>query len=259
MIHLNKLEYEYRGLMATSWDLFRVDTSDWSDRSFYRKIILDNGQPALDVGSGTGRLLLDYLSEGLDVDGIDISPEMNKICMEKAQVLGVSPSIYQQTLESLDLPRKYRTILIPSSTFQLVTDPLAAQTALERCYRHLEDGGKLVMSIMDISQDTNGDWILIQEQKRSQDNLLVRRWLKSTYDPVTELEHTEDRYELLSDGEIVETENHSRSPATRNYSLNQILEMLEIAGFKELSAVKGFSDEPALPDDDMFCVLGTKK
>ena len=54
-------DYEYRGMIASSWDLLRGNTSKWSDRSFFRTIIADNGQLALDVGCGTGRLLLDYL------------------------------------------------------------------------------------------------------------------------------------------------------------------------------------------------------
>ncbi len=214
-------DYEYRGLMASNWDLLRGDTSDWPDRPFFRKIILNNGQPALDVGCGTGRLLLDYLSEGLEVEGVDNSPEMIEICLEKAKKLDLQPVIYQQALESLDLPRRYRTIFIPSSSFQLVTDLTAAETALNRCFQHLEHGGKLVMSIMDISSSTNGEWVQVAEQKRAHDELVVRRWLKSTYDPSAQWEHTEDRYELVRDGEIIETEFHSRSPATHGYDFDQ--------------------------------------
>ncbi len=55
-------EYEYRGMMAKTWDLFRGDTSNWEDRTFFLEIIQASGQPALDVGCGTGRLLLDYLA-----------------------------------------------------------------------------------------------------------------------------------------------------------------------------------------------------
>ena len=69
-------DYEYQGLMAQTWDLLRGDTSVWPDRPFYRAIIEQRDGPALDVGCGTGRLLLDYLQSGLDVDGIDNSPEM---------------------------------------------------------------------------------------------------------------------------------------------------------------------------------------
>ena len=47
--------YEYRGFIASAWDLFPADTSDWPDRPFYGDILLQNGQPALNIGCGTGR------------------------------------------------------------------------------------------------------------------------------------------------------------------------------------------------------------
>src|SRR5438067_11430961 len=118
--------YEYSGLKAATWDLIRGDTSNWSDRFFFREMIERSGQPALDVGCGTGRLLLDYLAQGLDVDGVDNSPEMLAICRRKAAELGLRPSLYQQAVEELALPRTYGTIFVPSSSFQLVLDPDAA-------------------------------------------------------------------------------------------------------------------------------------
>ena len=110
------------GMMASAWDLLRGDTSSWPDRFFYKDLILKYGQPALDVGCGTGRLLLDYLAQGIDIDGVDNSPEMLAICAEKAQQLGLHPQLFEQPMERLNLPRTYRTIIVPSSSFQLLTD-----------------------------------------------------------------------------------------------------------------------------------------
>src|SRR5579864_6487150 len=103
-------DYEYRGLIAQAWDLLRGDTSHWEDRPFYRDIIHASGQPALDIGCGTGRLLLDYLADGIDIDGVDCSPEMLEIFRQKAQKRGLHPTLFQQSMEALDLPRSYRTI-----------------------------------------------------------------------------------------------------------------------------------------------------
>lgn len=258
-LNLNaNLDYEYQGMIASSWDLLRGDTSAWPDRAFFRSIIEHGGQPALDVGCGTGRLLLDYLADGLDVEGVDVSPDMLEICREKGKVLGLEPTLYQQALEALDLPRKYRTIIIPSSSFQLVTNLAEARAALQRCHHHLAAGGRLVMSIMDVSADAGQGWHVVAERRRPQDGLLVRRWLNSTYDAGAQLEHTEDRYELVKDGEVVASEEYQRSPATRGYTLEQITKMMEAAGFREVKAVAGFSTEPASAGDSLFCVFGTR-
>ena len=82
-------DYEYYGLMASTWDLLAGDTSNVPEKFFFRNLIQKYGQPALDVGCGTGRLLLDYLQAGLDVDGVDVSPEMLAVCRQKVQKLAV--------------------------------------------------------------------------------------------------------------------------------------------------------------------------
>jgi SAM-dependent methyltransferase len=84
-------DYEYHGLMARYWDLLRGDTSNWPDRFFYLKVIKKYGQPVLDVGCGSGRLILDYLSQGIDIDGVDVSPEMIALCERNAARMNLLP------------------------------------------------------------------------------------------------------------------------------------------------------------------------
>ncbi|MEK7785792.1 MAG: class I SAM-dependent methyltransferase, partial [Chloroflexota bacterium] len=154
-------DFEYRGQMAATWDLFRGDTSNWEDRFFFLDVVRKYGQPTLDVGCGTGRLLLDFLSQGMDVDGVDISPEMLALCHQKAAKLGLKPNTFQQRMESLDLPRKYQTIIVPSSSFQLLTDPGLAAEAMGRFFAHLLPGGTLAMPFMNIWDEgspTETEW-----------------------------------------------------------------------------------------------------
>jgi ubiquinone/menaquinone biosynthesis C-methylase UbiE len=252
-------DYEYRGLIAEHWDLLRGDTSGWADRPFWRALIERSGQPALDVGCGTGRILLDYLAQGIDIEGVDNSPEMLAICRRKAAVLGCAPVLYEQEMVELDLPRRYRTILIPSSSFQLVLDDTAAGETLRRILRHLEPGGTMAMSIMTLSQDGDPDqWRLLRERIRPEDGLVVRRWTRSRYDQTTQLEHTADRYELVRDGQIVESELHERSPATRSYTQPALAELAEAAGLVDVRLVSGFTDQPVKPDDTLFCLIGRR-
>ena len=213
--------YEYRGLLASTWDLLRGDTSGWEDRPFYLEIIARYGQPALDVGCGTGRLLLDYLSAGIDIDGVDNSPEMLAFCREKARRLGLHPALFQQQMESLDLPRKYRTVIVPSSSFQLMIDPGLASQAMRRFFEYLEPGGALVMSFMILwrpGDPQQTDWKLAVERVRPEDGAVVRRRSRAWYDVERQIEHSEDRYEVLVNGVLVASEHHRRSPATRWYT-----------------------------------------
>jgi len=266
---MNAQDYEYRGFIAQAWDLLRGDTFDWEDRPFYRDIIRASGQPALDIGCGTGRLLLDYLADGIDIDGVDSSPEMLEICHQKAQKLGLHPTLYQQNMQALDLPRRYRTIIVPSSSFQLITDPHDAAETMRRFLRHLEPRGTLVMPFM-IPWDGPAtesmvavDWEVVAEQVRPEDGLLIRRWARATYDLAQQLEHTEDRYEVIREGEIIASEHHSRSPAGRWYTPAQVIKLYQDVGFTTIRILKEFSREPAspsdpVPKDTVFSVLGQR-
>lgn len=266
---MSKEDYEYRGLIAQAWDLLRGDTSDWGDRTFYRDIIRASGQPALDIGCGTGRLLLDYLTDGIDTDGVDVSPEMLEICRQKAQKLDLHPTLYQQHMEAFDLPRSYLTIIVPSSSFQLITHPQDAAEAMQRFWRHLEPEGTLVMPFM-IPWDGQAtkpivavDWEVVAEQVRPEDGLLIRRWTRATYDLVQQLEHTEDRYDVIREGQIIDTEHHSRSPASRWHTPAQAIKLYEDAGFTTIRILKEFTQEVASPSDPVakdtvFSVLGQR-
>jgi ubiquinone/menaquinone biosynthesis C-methylase UbiE len=260
-------DYEYRGLVAEAWDLLRGDTSNWPDRAFYRALIQHKGGPALDVGCGTGRLLLDYLEFGLDIDGVDNSPEMLALCRAKAADLGIALDgrLFAQEMDQLDLPRRYATILVPSSSFQLLVDSAAADRALARFHAHLQPGGLLVMSIMSKlwpgrrkpSHMEWSEWHKLGEKERA-DGTAIRRWIRGRYDHENQLQHEENRYEVLSGGEVIHSEFHSRSPAVRWYSQAQALQALEHAGFYATMATSGFTLDPASADDTTFCVMGTK-
>jgi ubiquinone/menaquinone biosynthesis C-methylase UbiE len=266
--------YEYQGMMAQAWDLLRGDTSNWEDRFFYKEVVRGSGQPVLDVGCGTGRLLLDFLQDGVDADGVDNSPDMLALCREKAGKLGLQPNLYRQTMQDLDLPRKYRTIIVPSSSFQLLVDPADAAEAMRRFYDHLEPGGTLAMPFMILWSesddqevfDREGDllsykeWKVLGEATRPEDGVRVRRWGHARFDIANQLEHTEDRYELLRGGEVIATEHHSRSPATRWYTQQQAVDLYRQAGFTGIHVVKIFDLDftPASESDTYFSVLGTR-
>jgi len=255
-------DYEYHGLLAETWDLLRGDTSNWEDRFFYLELIEKYGQPVLDVGCGTGRLLLDYLAQGIDIDGVDNSPEMLALCRQKAAAMGQQLNLYEQWMQSLALPRAYGTILVPSSSFQLILEPEMAERAVWRLKQHLLPGGALVMPFMLLREPGEAldhtEWKLMAEKTRPTDGAIFRKFSLSRYDPAEQLEHTEDRYEKWMDGQLVAQEHHRRSPATRGYTQEQAIARYHQAGFTQLHVYHGFTFEPAVQEDMIFTIVGVR-
>ncbi|MCI0608905.1 MAG: class I SAM-dependent methyltransferase [Anaerolineae bacterium] len=251
--------YEYYGMMAEFWDLFRGDTSTWDDRFFFLDVVKKYGQPVLDVGCGTGRILLDFMQQGFDIDGVDNSPDMLALLQQKAEKLNLKPTVYQQEMTELSLPRKYQTILVPSSSFQLLLDENLPPVAISRFYEHLLPGGVLAMPFMTLWKQ--GDPLETEstdEATRPEDGATVRRWSHTRFDQNTDLEHTIDRYEIIKDSKVIASEEHHQSPATRSYTQHQAIALYEEAGFKDIQVFHEFTFEPVKPEDTTFCVLGIR-
>jgi SAM-dependent methyltransferase len=129
------------GVVARWWAEFNVSGPEIA---YFQQFVEGDGQPALDVACGTGRLLIPYLQAGLDVDGCDISPDMLALCRERAEREGLSPNLYEQAMHQLDLPRKYRTIIVCGS-FGLGGNRDHDLEALRRLHGHLQPGGTLLL------------------------------------------------------------------------------------------------------------------
>jgi SAM-dependent methyltransferase len=251
--------YEYYGMMAEFWDLFRGDTSSWDDRFYFLDVVKKYGQPVLDVGCGTGRILLDFMQQGFDIDGVDNSPDMLTLLHQKAEKLNLNPTVYRQEMHKLSLPRKYQTILVPSSSFQLLLDESLPPQTMNCFYEHLLPGGVLAMPFMTLWKE--GDPLESEhtsEVTRPQDSATIRRWSYARFDPHTDFEHTIDRYEIVQDGEVIVSEEHQQSPATRSYTQEQAIALYQEAGFQDIQVFHEFTFEPGKPEDTLVSVLGFK-
>ena len=102
------------------------------------------------------------------------------------------------------------------------------------------------------------EWHKLGERVRPEDGATIRRWIRTRYDHGQQLEHDENRYEILRGDAVIETEFVSRSPAVRWYSQHQAISCCEKAGFTSVTATSGFTLEPVTPSDTLFCVIGAR-
>jgi SAM-dependent methyltransferase len=251
--------YEYHGLMVKYWDLLRGDTSTWADRFMYLELIQKYGQPVLDVGCASGRLLLDYLAQKIDIDGVDISPEMIAMCERNADRRNFKPNLHVQDMTELSLPRKYKTILVPSSSLQLLLKPGEPRQAMQRFYDHLEPNGALVSPFMTLWREGDPlDGGFEQEALRPEDGATIRRTGWSRFNPETNMEDTHDTWEVIKDGVMILSEVHSKSPATLSYTQAEAAALFEETGFKDVQIYSEFTFDPVKPEDTLFTIVGVK-
>jgi hypothetical protein len=97
-----------------------------------------------------------------------------------------------------------------------------------------------------------------REVIRPEDGATIRRWSHTRFDPATDFEHAIDRYEIIQDGQVIASEEHHQSPATRSYTQEQAIKLYQDAGFKDIQVLREFTFEPAKPEDMTFSVLGFK-
>ncbi len=121
------------------------------DLEFYVSAAREYGDPILELGCGTGRILLPLAREGSNVAGLDISEAMLDRCRAKlaAESGAVRRRVQLQRgdMVDFDLDAAFRLIIIPFRPFQHLLE-VEQQLACLRCaHRHLEPGGKLILDV----------------------------------------------------------------------------------------------------------------
>lgn len=133
----------YTGLVAELYAPLR--SSGPPDPEPYIRFVARSGQPALELGCGHGEPLLALRARGIDVEGLDSSPDMLARCRAAAAAQGLTVTLHETPIESMELIRRYRSIYLAGATFNLIVDDDTAWRALARIRAHLEpDGSALI-------------------------------------------------------------------------------------------------------------------
>jgi SAM-dependent methyltransferase len=237
---------DYTGLGALAWAQFSVDEPG-PDQRFFQRIIEQHAGPALDVGCGTGRLLIPYLLAGLEVEGIDPSAEMLALCRCKAAERGLIPQLYQQAMQHLDLPRCYHTIFIPCGTIQLVIDRDQVFEALRRLHAHLVPAGVLVLTIYnrwrEMEDEQVGRWKLYARHPLPDGSVLYKHVRVQDRNLLEQTLAQEVRYRRVQERRVIE-EQRCDAPE-RWYFQHEIELMLERTGFRTIRVTGNYTDEAA--------------
>ena len=259
----------HHGLVAQYWAEFNTDGPEIA---YFQRQIERFGQPALDAGCGTGRLLLPWLVAGLDVDGCDISADMLSLCRAKAERLRVSPRLYQQAMHEMQLPRLYQTI-VACGAFEMVGTRDHARRALRRMYDQIKPGGFLLLDhhppyvnskqwqywLKERRQELPQPWPQGDGERRvasdGSEYQLCARLI--SVDPLEQRVIMQMRAALWRNGERVAREEHELH--LNQYFLHELRLMLEVSGFELKALTANYTDETATAQDEVIVLLAQKQ
>jgi len=258
----------HHGLVAREWGEFETDGG--IEAVYYRGLIETSGQPALDMGCGSGRVLIPLLQAGFDVDGCDYSKDMLAQCEARAKKEGLSLNLYPQAMHELDLPRRYRTIFA-CGVIGLGGERQLTMEGMRRCYEHLRPGGTFAFNTTARWNDPPAYLSRLRENRKS----LPEEWPASSerklladgseleiaartvsVDPLNESQTRQLRARLWRNGELVEEQIQTQR--YEEYGKNELMLMLQKAGFSDIQIVGDFSQEPATSDHSELVFLARK-
>ncbi len=120
---------------------------------FYVDEALDAGGAVLELGCGTGRVLLPIAKAGVEVAGVDADSGLLGVLREKLAAadgaLRARVKLIEADIGAFDIGRCFAAVLIPYRTFQHLLDPLDQQRALRCIGAHLQPGGRLIFNTFD--------------------------------------------------------------------------------------------------------------
>jgi ubiquinone/menaquinone biosynthesis C-methylase UbiE len=121
------------------------------DVAFFVEMAQRSGGPVLELGCGTGRILMPTARSGVEIVGMDASPLLLSECRRKLSResgdVRARVDLVRGDMRQFALERRFGLTTMPFRPFQhllTVADQLSCLTSI---YRHLNDGGRLIMDV----------------------------------------------------------------------------------------------------------------
>ena len=139
----------YDSVIADFYDASPVVAGRMQDVHFYVSAAREFGAPVLELGCGTGRILVPLARAGFRVTGVDISEKMLQRAEQKRAALsGRDRELIRLVcgdMTSFDLGGQFPLIIIPFRAFQHLITVDEQLRCLACTRRHLSKGGRLII------------------------------------------------------------------------------------------------------------------
>jgi len=145
--------YEDQPILAKLYD-YMPGYLARSDIEFFVQCCHDATGRVIELGCGTGRVLIPAAKAGCCITGVDLSPHMLKICRQKIEQLplGIRKKInlIQSNAVGFEIDEKFGLAIMPFRFFQHLTNVDEQIACLANINRHLKERGRLVFDVFQV-------------------------------------------------------------------------------------------------------------
>lgn len=124
-----------------------------ADVPFYVEMAKASGGDVLELGCGSGRILIPTARAGIPICGLDASAAMLARCREKLRAetpdVRANVELHRDDMRNFRLDRFFRLVTIPFRGFQHLLEPADQIACLEAVHRSLSADGRLVFDVFD--------------------------------------------------------------------------------------------------------------
>ena len=138
---------------------------------YHDYISIENG-PVLELGVGTGRVLLGLAKKGFSCFGIDNDMDMIGFCTEQIQQDNLSVSIHKQDMQEFSFKQQFQQIHIPLRSIQLLSPAQRKQT-LQCIFDHLKPHGHAILHVSHFAHQQHKTWKLYNTLPSTDGGLII--------------------------------------------------------------------------------------
>jgi SAM-dependent methyltransferase len=135
---------------AELYDLV-VPYRDRPDVQFFVDAAIESGSPVLELGCGTGRVLIPTARAGIDIVGLDLSEGMLAVCAERLRGESVDVqsrvNLARGDMRDFSLRRSFGLVTLPFRPFQHLVTVDEQRSCLRNIREHLTDDGRLILDL----------------------------------------------------------------------------------------------------------------
>jgi SAM-dependent methyltransferase len=239
------LNWGYGKLATEVYELDKPIGHSFGDVEYYAHHLAGITGPILEPATGTGRILIPLLEKGLQVEGVDSSPDMLAVCRQHCQDRGLSPVLREADMTTFVQPGAYQAVIIPTGSIALL-DNHAAQRALAAFRESLAPGGRLIVDVPAPRLITEPDPMRYWWRDPY---LWTLQTMHMDYDPAASQTTSFLRYEKWHHGGLVATE--LQPFRLQHWSLPEFRHLLTSSGFTSITVTADYQDnQPPGPDSD---------